>query len=254
MEGGLALSDERVKNTGFRIDSSRLAGKLAKAKQEIRAESFKPILLDYARKVLTKCVLTTPARSAQIIRAAQTKQYDNRVNFIPSNHHKSDPMLIIRDGIEFLFVGGKWYKPDSWKLPPNVYGVYQQLKAERMRRLETPRATFIKDRQQARFLYRKSWTQVGASIGLSIKSGGNVQQSLTRRKPAHEPPRGYAQIRGGQKVLNILIFNPFINEDSMYKPFTAQSILEPALAAHRSNFKAQLERHLQRVLYSIMSK
>ena len=248
-----------MKNTGFRIDASKLVAKLEKAKDQIRADYFKPLVLDYARKVLNKCVSTTPVRLAQTIQSAQTKQYNNRINFIPSSHHKTDPALVVKGGKEFLFVGGKWYRPDKWKLPNDVYAVYQQLNNERQRRIQTPRTQFIKDRMQARFLYRKSWTQVGASIGLNVRGAANVSQSLTRRKPPDEPPKGYAQIRGGKKVFNIVVYNPFLNTEygpltKVYKPFTAQDIINPAIAQYHPAFLVQVDRYLQRALYAIMNK
>jgi hypothetical protein len=105
---------------------------------------------------------------------------------------------------------------------------------------------------QARFLYRKSWSQVGESLGLSIIAAAQVKTSLTRRKPPHDPPRGYAQIRGGKTVLNVLIYNPFLNTESDYKDFDAADILDPAIARHRPAFVAAVERRLQRALYAVM--
>lgn len=240
-----------MKNTGFRIDTRKLAVKLRAAKDKIRADLFRPEVMQFVRVTLNDCVRTTPARNAQLIQSAQHRQYTHRVNYIPSFHTVEDPALIVSDGKEWLHVGGKWYNA-SHRLPAPVFAAYAMLRAERERRLETSRQNFIKDRMQARFLYRKSWWQVGNSLGLHVTAPGNVTQSLTRRKPAEQPPRGYAQERGGKRVYSVVIYNPFLDTGSEYKDFDAESVLLPAIERHRPVFNRAVEKHLQRALYAVM--
>jgi len=240
--------------SGFRIDSSKFLSKLERAKAEIRLETFRPYLLDYVRKSLNAAIKLTPAREYQLIKSAQNRQYSNRINYIPTIHRLENPSLIAKGGREYLFLNGKWYLPDKWKLPDNVWNVYQQLLAERQRRMQTSRGDFIQHRAQARYLYKKSWVQVGASIGLDIRAPQSVLNSVTRRKPPKEPDKGYAQIRGGKTKLSVVIYNPFVTQKTAYWKGDGGRIILEAMELHRSNFDAQIKRHLSRVLYAIFHK
>lgn len=228
--------------------------KLENAKAEIRLETFKPILLDFVRKSLVTAIKLTPEREYQLIKAAQNRQYNHRINYIPSFHSLENPSLVVKGNDTWLFFNGKWYKPLEWKVSAEVWSVFNQLKAERDRRLQTSRADFIAHRAQARFLYKKSWVQVGASIGLDVRAPQNVLKSLTRREPPKDPDKGYAQIRVGKTVLSVVIYNPFVQEQTAYWQNDGSVYILDAMNQHRSNFNAQVKRHIERVLYAIFHK
>lgn len=110
---------------------------------------------------------------------------------------------------------------------------------------------FIEERAQARFLYRRSWMQVCASARLRVSVSPAVSRAVTRRRnPVAQPPRGYAQWRGGAKVLSLVIFNPFLNIPSRYKTFNAQTILDRAMAVHRPAFKKAAANRVRREIYA----
>lgn len=226
--------------TGFRIVSPLLSV-IAGLKVNPRASDFAPETRRFLSRTLTTCVSLTPARSLATIRAAQRKQYANRVNYIPSVHDLLDPTLIVKsDGTQWLYAGQKWYRPDVWQLSDDVWNTYQSLLSERERRLETEESDFIEHRAQARFLYKKSWVEVGQSAGVSVNASGAVRQSETRRDPPKDPPKGYAQIRGGNTVYSIVVYNPFLEQDSRYKPFSGKTILAQAMAQHQAQFEAEV--------------
>lgn len=109
---------------------------------------------------------------------------------------------------------------------------------------------FIKERAQARFLYRKSWKQCADSAKLRITVSPEVSRSVTRRrKPVQQPPKGYAQWRGGKQTLSLVIFNPFLEQKSKYKPFTGKQILEKAAAGGRAQFQRDVENRIRRTMY-----
>lgn len=238
-----------MRGSGFRIDFSRLKKKL---QAKIRLETFKPLLMDFVRKSLTTASKLTPSREYQLIKTAQNRQYNNRINTIPNYHVLQNPSLVVKGNIHWVVWNGKWYNATAWKLPDEVWGMYQSLLTERQRRMQTSRQDFIANRAQARFLYKRSWTECGASIGLVIKVAANVQKSITRRKPAKDPDKGYAQIRGGKKILSVVIFNPFVQEQTAYWINDGAQYLQEAMQQHKSNFDAQVERQLKRVIYRIM--
>lgn len=66
--------------TGLRADSTRLKQKLGKLRQHLRAERFKPDVLDYTRKCLATSSRNTPVRELSVIRENQigkpNSQYD----------------------------------------------------------------------------------------------------------------------------------------------------------------------------------
>jgi hypothetical protein len=112
------------------------------------------------------------------------------------------------------------------------------------------RDTFIEQRAQARFLYRKSWMQCAESARLRVTASSAVKASVTRRRPEKNPPKGYVQWRGGKDVLSLVIFNPFLDQKSRYKPFTSKQILDKASAKERPRFKRDTENRIRRALYA----
>jgi hypothetical protein len=238
--------------SGFRIDVSKLRQQAQRLGKEVRAERFKPDILKYANVVLNTCVKTTPARDLATIKANQSRQYDNRINYNPSVHELRDPTLIVKPDGMWLYCSGKWYRPNSWNVPDNVWQVFETLLAEHLRRMDTPKTEFIAHRAQARFLYKKSWTQCGESLGLKVIAPQAVHASETRRDPPKNPPRGYAQIRGGQQVISVVIYNPFINDDSRYRDWDGAQIISDALQKHGPSFLKQVEKHIQRIAYAVM--
>lgn len=241
--------------TGFRFDTSEAKKKFNLVKEHLQAEIFWPDLLDFVRKTLNRCVKTTPARDYQTIKDNQSRQYDNRVNYIPSNHGQADPLLIINEqGMHWLKYSGKWYNCSQWQLPSGIWGIYQQLLEERQRRESTSKSTFIQQRAQARFLYKKSWTQVGESIGLDVTASESVQKSLTRRKPAKNPKAGYAQMRGGKTTISVIIKNPFLDEQTAYWSGDGSKILSAAAEQGKPQFQRVVERKLNRAIFAIFKK
>lgn len=241
-----------MKDTGFRLDLGPLRRKLEKLQDQIHVESFRQILRDFLRKSLNTATRTTPVRELSRITEAQRKQYANRINYIPSVHTLEDPSLIVKPNGQWLYSGGKWYNA-AWKLSGMAYTALQMLLAERDRRMQTAQGEFIKARAQARFLYAKSWGQVGQSISLDVRQTSQIASSLTRRKPAKEPPRGYAQERGSKTVLSVAIYNPFTQVESMWKDWDGADILASAASQHRSNYYSQLQKQFDRVTFAIFA-
>lgn len=110
---------------------------------------------------------------------------------------------------------------------------------------------FIRERAQARFLYRLSWKQCADSARLRVTVSNAVARSVTRRRnPVEQPPKGYAQWRGGKSRMSLVIFNPLLDQESRYKPFTARDILAKAEKPYRAQFKRDTENRIRRVLYA----
>lgn len=111
-------------------------------------------------------------------------------------------------------------------------------------------AQFIKERSQARFLYRKSWKQAADSVRMRVSVSPAVSASVTRRRPAVNPPRAFAQWRGGGEKLSLVVFNPFLNIPSKYKKFNAKSVLDRAMAKHIAQFKKDVNNRVRREIYA----
>lgn len=211
----------------------------------MRADKFKPLVEKLVSDVLTECVKMTPVRDAGLIEAAQQRQYDHRINYIPSVHTREDPTLIVNGDQHWLWSGGKWYLASEWRLPPQASASYHDLLTERNRRIQRiGNRPFINDRKQARFLYAKSWSQCATSLNVPIRVAGQITRSHTRRRPPKEPRRGYGQWRGGKDRLTAVIYNPFLNEPSMYKDFDPRQILMAADAKARPRFNRQMEKQI----------
>lgn len=235
--------------TGFRVVSPVLEV-IAGLKVNPAAADFAPEVRRFLSRSLTTAIQLTPALSLGTIRAAQRKQYANRINYIPSVHDLIDPTLIVKsDGTQWLYTGNKWYRPDMWKLSDDVWNTYMSLLNERDRRLETNESDFIEDRAQARFLYKKSWWQIGQSAGVSVQASSAVKDAFSRHNPPKDPPKGYAQIRGGKTAYSIVVYNPFLEQESRYKRFSGKAILAEAMAQHQAQFEAEvLERQTKAIL------
>lgn len=236
--------------TGFRIDTTKARAKIARARGQLTADQFRPELADFSRKSLATAARITPVRDYATIRRNQSVQYNHRVNFIPSFHELIDPSLRINGNKHHIYFGGKWYRAE-WKMPASAWSAYQALLGEHLRRKATARPEFIAGRAQARFLYRKSWGQVGASLGLSVPQSANVAGSHSRHEPPKEPPKGYGQWRGGKVVLSVVIYNPFLEEHSDYKDFTGKEIIQTAMQKHEAQFKRRFASKLKVILYAI---
>jgi hypothetical protein len=239
--------------TGFRLDTTKLRRKLVSLGR-IRADDFKPELSDFTRKSLATASRMTPVRDYALIKRNQNRQYNHRINYIPSYHEVVNPSLRVHNGKHWLFCDGKWLLANEWKLSDRQWGAYQSLLAERQRRMQTARAPFIAERAQARFLYRKSWSQVAESLGLRIATAGNVESAHSRHEPPKAPARGYGQWRGGDKVLSVDIRNPFLEQESAYKPFSGREIIGAAMREHESGFKRKFQASLRRRVYAMSRK
>lgn len=235
----------------FSVNDSRWKSKLAKLRVRVTAKTFEPQLRRFVRNSLTSAVRLTPVRNFAIIRANQVKQYAHRVNYIPSYHEESDPCLIVRDEIHWVKYNGQWYKANQWRLSDEVWSVYQQLLFERDRRLTTQIGNFIRERAQARFLYARSWYQCGQSIGITVPIDGNIRDSHSRHNPPKSPPRGYAQIRGGRYTLSVVIFNPFLEQRSEYKPWSGKAVIADAMSRHEAAYMTEVGTKLRDICASV---
>lgn len=232
--------------TAFRFDSSGFKKKIAKM-DGMQANDLRPELFEFVRKTLTTAARETPARDYSTIKANQSKQYDQRVNCIPSSHELKDPSLRVKGKAHWLWFGGKWMNASEWKLSGPAWNAYQTLLAEHQRRKQTSRSDFIKGRARARFLYRRSWVQAAESLGVEINVAQSTHSAETRRKPAKQPHRASGQVRGGGKVLAVSISNPFLEEKSLYKDFTGKQILASAQAKHEGAYKRAMQRRLKQI-------
>lgn len=245
--------------TGIRFVKGSLRG-MGALKKTLKAEDFRPELRAFLRRVLIDCVKLTPARNASIIRANQKKQYANRINYIPSIHKLIDPTLIVtKTGDEWLFSGGKWYRPDQWKLPDDVWNIYCALMFERNRRLNISAAEFITFREQARMLYKKTWWQAAQRQGIDIPVASNIKSAISRRTESQlqsgllaTPSRAYIQIRGGKDVASYVVYNPFLETQTAYWNESGVAILNDATERNRARFKADIERSSARMLRAFL--
>jgi len=240
--------------TGIRLDTDRIKKKLAKLGADVNAETFRPEVIAYAKATLETCIDMTPARDEKLIQGNQEQQYANRVGYIDSIHWgNADPRLIVKESGVFLFSGGKWYRPDlGYRMPDSAWSDYQYLEQEHQRRLQISERAFVENRKQARFLYKKSWVQVALSIGITLRNAtSQIIKARTRRKPAKEPVKGYAQIRGGDKVISVVVRNDFLDQPSRFKPFSGKAILAAAQRLHRARFMADVYNKTRRIMRAV---
>lgn len=216
---------------------------------KVQASAFRPEVARFTKRTLQTAIQLTPVRSLQTIEAAQRKQYANRVNYIHSIHEVEDPTLIVKDNVEWLYAHGRWWAASYWDLPSEIEAIHQDLLAERERRLQTSEGDFIAMRAQARFLYQRSWWQAGQSLGINVTgTGGGIINSHSRHNPPVDPPKAYGQWRGGKYVLSVVIENPFLEQESRYKPFSGKEILSDATSRETAVFLAEVETKLARLL------
>lgn len=226
----------------LKFDATRLAVKTGRAKKRVRANSFKEDLMLFAKRSLTDASRNTPVRELSLIRANQTEEYNHRINYIPSFHTLENPALIVNEqGEHWIYSNSKWYNAD-WRLPDGVWAQYQELLAERERRMQTKKAPFIRNRAQSRYLYRQQWAQVAESIGVQIPQSAGVRNARSRHNPANEPPRGYGQLRGGKNTMSVAVYTPLLNIPSRYISFSARNIIVAAMNKYRPQFVKAVQR------------
>lgn len=235
---------------GFTVNVKGLKRKLDKAAQ-IKAEEFNSELVDWVRRSLNDAVKLTPAREYSLIRKNQSREYDKRVNCIPDSHSLPDPSLRIRGRQHWLFFSGKWWNASDWKLPADAWTAYHSLLAEHERRLEYSKSAFIRDRAQARFLYKKTWVEVGQSIGVKVNAGEKIQSATTRRKPKQNPPRGYGRTQGVKLKHTIVIMNPLLKIPSKYIKFDAGEIMRTASEKHAERFQKNVRKRTRQLTSKI---
>jgi hypothetical protein len=227
-----------------------LRKRLAKFKVDTEARQFRPELAKFATKTLTTCIATTPVRSVSTITQNQRTEYKRRLNYIPSVHNIVDPSLIVTEsGAHMLFHAGRWQRADDRKLSSSAWSHYQTLLTEHRRRASRiGEQSFVSERAQARFLYRKSWTQCAESLGLRVSASSDVKKSHSRRAPRVEPRRGSGQWHGGKTVISVSIQNPFLEEPSQYKTFSGKAILAAAQAKHRTEFNRDVKNKVRKAI------
>lgn len=237
--------------TGFTIKAP--VGKLFQDIGKLtQAKEFSPEVLRFLKRSLTTAIQITPARSLSTIKKNQRTQYARRINYIPSFHERTDPCLRVKDnGDQWMFRQGKWYRPDIWELPNDIWNDYETLNRERERRMNKSESDFISERAQARFLFKRTWFEIGQSAGIAVPCPASVRDAVTRRrKPPLNPPKGYAQKRGGKGTFSVVVRNPFLDKDSpgghdplateRYKPFNGQEIITRAMDFHRPKFEKEV--------------
>lgn len=245
--------------TGFRIKSP-LSRVFKNLRDSVKASAFEPDVSQFLKRSLTTAIQLTPARNAGLIRRNQKKQYAHRINYIPSFHELIDPTLIVKkDGSQWLYANLKWWRPDVWHLPDDIWVIYQDLVVERERRLETEESAFIAERQQARFLYKKSWWEVGQSVGIDVPCSQQVKDAHSRRNASQlrnghsqNPPKGYAQRRGGKGIYSIVVYNPFLDEQTQYWLGNGKEILAQAMQKHRAAFDDNVAKRQTSLILKIL--
>jgi hypothetical protein len=233
--------------TGFRLDLGPIKKRVATL-ANTQASEFRDDVRTFTRNALGTASALTPTRDYSQIRQAQLKQYDKRVNCIPDSHTLHDPSLRVKGREHWLWSDGKWWNATDWKMPAQQWTQYQSLVAEHYRRKQYVQSSFIRDRAQARYLYKRSWWEAGETIGLNVRTSAEARASRTRRKPAKAPHKASTQERGGGRVFSIVISNPFIKQPSRYKEFDGQSIINQSMARHRNEFNGAVKRRLNRIV------
>lgn len=227
---------------------SQIKRRLDKLKGAMTAQNFKPELERFAARTLATCIESTPVRELALIERNQRKQYERRINYIPSYHTLEDPSLIVNErDEEWIYAYGKWYNAE-WKLRDEIWAAYMQLSQERERRMRTAQSDFVTNRAQARWLYRKSWWQVVQSLGLALSVAAAIIDSRSRKKPAKEPHKAYGQWRGGKTALSVVIINPFLDIATKYWKGNGKNILAQSVAKHRARFQKECNDKIKRAI------
>ncbi len=237
--------------SGLRLPIAKIRARLEKVKSSVTADAFRPEVMEFAGKSLTTAMEATPVRDESLIEENQKREYEHRVNYIPSIHWQQEPRMIVNEnGVKLVAMNGRWYAPEFHHTPEEVQSAFAELDAERERRLATTERDFIDARKQARFLYQRSWYQVMQSLGLAMSVAAQVISSVTRRWPMVSPPKAYAQVRGGKDTLTVVVYNPFLEQDSRYKPFSGKEILSAAIAKNKPEFIRKVENKVRRLIYA----
>lgn len=230
----------------FTFNTSGLRKKLAGI-AKIKAGDFRSELMEFVRKSLTTASRNTPARDYSLIRRNQLRQYEARVNCIPSSHDLPDPSLRIRGSQHWLFFRGKWLNAKEWRISDEAFAAYAGLLAESERRKRTSQSKFIKDRAQARFLYRKSWIGAADDLGVTLNVAQSTRASRSRRNPPKTPTRATGRVTGNASALSVQISNPFLEEPSRYKDFTGRPIIAAAMNSHRDAYNRSVKRRMSQI-------
>ena len=240
-----------MRATGFRLDMKGFKKK-TDAIGKITAGDFRAELMEFVRKTLTTAARNTPARDYSIIRTNQLRQYDARVNFIPSSHELVDPSLRINGRTHWLYYRGKWLNAKDWRISDDAFAAYSRLLIEHERRKQTAQATFIRERAQARFLYRRSWTEAADDLGVALNVAQSTRAARTRKRPAVNPPKASATLRGNSAHLRVQITNPFLQETGKkYRQFFGSDIIAAAMTQHRGAYESALKRRMTKIRKTI---
>lgn len=234
--------------TGFRMDVKKLRSKLG-GLANLRADEFRYDVMEYTRKTLNTAQKFTPVRDYSTIRDNQSRQYDFYVNCIPDSHRIVDPSLRIKGRQHWLFFRGKWLNASDWRLSADAFNAYQGLLAQHQRRKQTTRANFIKGRAQSRYLYRKTWSESAASLGLELSTTSATRNAMTRKNPPKAPPKSYGQTHGGGTAFSVTVSTPFLTQTprSKYQNFEAADVIRAAQSEHIDEFKRRINRRLKRL-------
>ena len=234
----------------FSLNMSGLNKKLAKI-AAFKGAEFEPEVTNYARMSLTTAARMTPVREYATIKENQEWQWLARVNCIPSSHKLVHPSLRVNEnGEHWVYFHGKWFNAAN-RMPADVYSAYVNLLEERTRRLSVGKMKFINARAQARFLYRKSWSQAAESLGISIPTSAGVRKAVTRRKPKQDPPRAFGRRFARNDSHTISVSNPFLEQESRYKPFSGKQIFREAAIKHQRTFMREVSRKLRQLCKSL---
>ena len=239
--------------TGFRVKAPILNA-LGQMKRSITAGQFEPEVMRFLQKSLTTAMKNTPVRDVATINKNQRKQYKRRLNYIPSYFDTQGATLIFDEDSneQWLRVDGQWYRPDIWDIPDDIYSIYQGLLAERMRRDEKAQSDFIKERSQARYLYKRSWYEIGQSAGVSVRGSKSVINSRSRHNPPKTPRKGYVQKRGGKNTFSVVVYNPFLETQSKYKFFSGKELIDSAMNLHRPAFKKEVSAKSTKLILKLL--
>lgn len=230
----------------FSLNMSGLNKKLAKI-AAFKGAEFEPEVTNYARMSLTTAARMTPVREYATIKENQEWQWLARVNCIPSSHKLVHPSLRVNEnGEHWVYFHGKWFNAAN-RMPADVYSAYVNLLEERNRRMSIGKMKFINGRAQARFLYRRSWSEAAESLGVPIPTSAGVRKAATRRKPAQQPPRACGRRYNRDTAYTISVSNPFLEQESRYKPFSGNQIFHEAAMKHQRTFMREVSRKLRQI-------
>jgi hypothetical protein len=227
-------------SANLRFNVSEFRKIMAKKKKRVSAASFRPQMEKFVGRALALAAANCPTRDLSLIKAAQEKQYDLWINYVPSaSDYTSDPRLCYKangeDSARF-FSRGKWYCVPGRPMPDEDWANFEMLSAERERRMATPRSAFIANRAQARFLYVQQYWLIAKSLGVRAPIAGEAIASKSRRQPPKRVQRPNARWQGGKDILSAVISAPFLSNATKYWQGNGLDILKDASAAERPAF------------------